>query len=327
MKKSHYIFTTLFIFSIAACEVPGRQETDPEAQTESVVDDGRIMSFLGSELTPKELEPETKLKYEKNLAEAEQALTQYPDSLDLIIWYGRRLAYLGQLPESIQVYTDGLSKYPQSYRLRRHRGHRYITTRQIDKAIADFELAAFYSTRAKNQVEPDGLPNKLNQPLGNDFFNIYYHFGLAHYLNGRFDKAVSAYNKCMEFSDNDDLLAATSYWLYMSARRVGNDDLATEVLNKISPTMKMVENDAYLDLLLLFKGTKSEEELIKIATNEDGTLNPTVAYGIGNWYLQNNRIDDARNLFWKTLESPAWDAFGYIATEADINNMATSSTD
>lgn len=325
MKKPyHYLY---FLFTLlTACQTNQQSTVVNQAPIDAGESDKEnvITSFLGNELLPRTLKTETKETFEKNLALTKVDFETYPDSLEVIIWYGRRLAYLGQHLEAIAVYSDAIVKFPDSYRLRRHRGHRYITTRKIDQAIADFEQAAFSATNAPNRIEPDGLPNKLNQPLGNDHFNIYYHFGLAHYLNGRFDKAVSAYSKCLEYSDNNDLLVATNYWLYMSAKRIGNDDLADAALKQVSAKMKLVENDAYIDLLLLFKGEKSEEELLKLATLDDGTLNPTVSYGIGSWYLLNNRIDDARTLFWKTLESPSWESFGYIATEAEINNMATS---
>ena len=316
----------LIVFACISCQPPSANQSSPVVVShETETNDGKIISFLGSELPPKQISDTAKIKLEENLRIAKEALEANPDSIDLIIWYGRRLAYLGRYLEAIDAFSDGIAKYPNSHRLRRHRGHRYISTRQLDQAISDYELAAFNSTNKENQIEPDGIPNKLNKPLGNDKFNIYYHFGLAHYLDGRFDKAVSAYTKCMEYSDNNDLLVATSYWLYMSLKRIGNNEEAEELLEPISSSLEIIENNAYLKLLLLFKGEKSEEETIAEATNEDGSMNPTLAYGIGNWYLQNNRIDDARNLFWKTLESPQWDAFGYIATEADINNMATSS--
>lgn len=324
MRKLHYFFlVSLFV----ACQSNQQSSVVSDAQlaaAKTTTDEKTIVSFLGNELTPKELSSEIREKSEKNLESARIDFETFPDSLEVIIWYGRRLAYLGRHLDAIKVYSDGLSKFPDSYRLRRHRGHRYITTRKLANAIEDFELAAFNSTNAPNRIEPDGLPNKLNQPLGNDHFNIYYHFGLAHYLNGRFDKAVSAYNKCMEYSDNNDLVVATTYWLYLSAKRIGNDELANQIIGQISSKMKLIENEAYLDLLLLFKGDKPEEELLKLATTNNGDLNPTISYGIGNWYLLNNRIDDARTLFWRTLEGPNWDSFGYIATEAEINNMATS---
>ena len=81
-------------------------------------------------------------------------------------------------------------------------------------------------------------------------------------LIGRYDKAISAYKKCLEFSDNNDLLAATSYWLCMTYKKIGNPEPAKSILEPISNKMEMVENDAYLDLFLLFKGEKSTDELM-----------------------------------------------------------------
>ena len=80
-----------------------------------------------------------------------------------------------------------------------------------------------------------------------------------------------------------------------------------------------------MDLLLFFKGEISEKFLLSKTKDPKGIINPTISYGIGTWYLLNSRIDEARSLFWQTLESPNWDAFGYIATESEIANMATSS--
>ncbi len=317
MKKIHLIIIATLLFQ---CQSSGdssnRISNEPGAIAEK--DPTKIYNFMGEELPSKQLTESAKQKLEANLLEAKANLDANPDSLELIIWHGRRLAYLGRYLEAINVYTAGLEKFPTSYKLRRHRGHRYISTRQLDRAIEDFEMAAYYSVGAPNAIEPDGIPNKLNTPLGNDKFNIWYHYGLAHYLNGRYDKAISAYKKCMEFSDNNDLLTATTYWLYMTYKKIGNMDLAEPLLEPINASMIIVENDPYLDLLLLFKGEKSADELMNKAFPEDGNIDPTMGYGIGNWYQQQGDIEKANEVFLRVLESPSWDAFGYIASEAEL---------
>ncbi|WP_436515170.1 tetratricopeptide repeat protein [Ekhidna sp. To15] len=317
MKKIHLIIIVALFFQCqSSSDSINRVSNEPGSIAEK--DPTKIYNFMGEELPPKQLTESAKQKLEANLIEAKANLDANPDSLELIIWHGRRLAYLGRYLEAINAFTAGLEKFPTSYKLRRHRGHRYISTRQLDKAITDFEMAAYYSVGAPNATEPDGIPNKLNKPLGNDKFNIWYHYGLAHYLNGRYDKAISAYKKCMEFSDNDDLLTATTYWLYMTYKKIGNAELAEPLLEPINAKMKMVENDVYLDLLLLFKGVKSADDLMKKAFPEVGSLDPTMGYGIGNWYQQQGDIDNANEVFLKVLESPSWDAFGYIAAEAEL---------
>ncbi len=64
-----------------------------------------------------------------------------PMNAEFIVWLGRRTAYLGDYKKAIAIYTEGIEKHPEDPRMYRHRGHRYITTRQLDLAIQDFEKA------------------------------------------------------------------------------------------------------------------------------------------------------------------------------------------
>ena len=55
-----------------------------------------------------------------------------------IVWLGRRVAYLGDYKRAIELFTEGVNKFPEDAQFLRHRGDRYISTRQIDEAISDF---------------------------------------------------------------------------------------------------------------------------------------------------------------------------------------------
>ena len=319
MKKITPILSLAFLFLL--CQPPEQSTARYIPVAEEAKDPTKIYNLMGEELPEKVLTEKQKALYESNLATAKEVFEAKTDSLTSIIWYGRRLAYLGRFLEAIQVYSDGLRLFPDSYHLYRHRGHRYISTRQLAKAIKDYELAAYYSLHAENQIEPDGLPNKLNQPLGNDKFNVWYHFGLAYYLSGRYDKALSAYNKCQEFSDNNDLMVATTYWQYLTYMKLGNRELAMQLTEPISASLKIIENDPYKDLLLLFKGAVSADALLKKATNADGSLNPTIAYGIASHYQHTGNLNKANELFLRIVDSPQWDAFGYIAAEAELKTI------
>ncbi len=312
------LFQALFIvFAVLSCSPP-EQKTSEKTTTIPTVKP-ELTTLLGEPL-PKKYFTDSALRidFEQKLATAKANYEQYPDSVDMIIWYGRRLAYLGRHQEAIKVFSEGIKKFPEAYQLRRHRGHRYITTRQIDKAIMDLGEAVALSVDQPNAIEPDGLPNAQNIPLGNDKFNIWYHFGLAHYLNGRYDRAYGAYRQCMTFSDNDDLKAATSYWLYMAAVRSGSNTVAERTLREISSSSEMIENEAYMDMLLMFKGIISPEALLEKATNPDSTLNPTYAYGIGFHYANTDRPEQAYDVFEKALQGTSWESFGFIACEAEV---------
>lgn len=259
---------------------------------------------------------------QRQLAEAEARLRDHPASETDLIWVGRRLAYLGRYDEAIEVYTDGLETHPESFRIRRHRGHRFITVRNLDDAISDLALAAELSAGVPDEVEADGLPNARNIPTSTTKSNIYYHLGLARYLSGRLGSALEAYRTCMEFSTTDDMRCATSYWLYLTLRRLGRDNDARRVLDPITPDLQIIENFAYRDLLLLFKGEIRPQQVLS-GNAEPGPVgqridDATRGYGVGAWHLVNGRHMEAMEIFREVVRDTGRAAFGHIAAEAEL---------
>ncbi len=276
-------------------------------------------SLDGRKLYPMKLSASTQAKYDQKLEEAQKNFADDPDDLDNIIWLGRRTAYLGNYKKAIKIFSIGIKKHPDSPELYRHRGHRYISIRKFDKAIKDFRKAADLAQNRGIEIEPDGLPNKINKPLGNLHFNIYYHWALAHYLKGEFNAALPIYKNCMKYSDNNDLLVATSDWMYMSYRRIGEKTKANELLKKISADMEIIENDAYFKRLLMYKGEIKPTELLNLENEDpDELLNlVTQGYGVANWHYYNGDREKAKMIFEKIVGTSYWSAFGYIAAEAD----------
>jgi tetratricopeptide (TPR) repeat protein len=231
---------------------------------------------------------------------------------DVIVWLGRRTAYLGNYQEAIDVFTDGAKRYPNDARMFRHRGHRWITLRQFDRAVADLTHAASLIRGREDEVEPDGLPNARNIPTSTLQSNIWYHLGLAHYLRGDFEKALGAYRECMKVSKNPDGVVSTSHWLYMTLRRLGRREEAGRVLDAISTDMDVIENQAYHKLLLMYRGEIAPEEL---------EADVTTQYGVGNWYLYNGQLERARPVYERILAGKEGASFGYIAAEADLHRL------
>jgi tetratricopeptide (TPR) repeat protein len=277
-------------------------------------------SVFGKPLYPMELTAEQRKPLEANLAEAEAQLATAPNDEEKIIWVGRRQAYLWRYRDAIATYSKGLALHPASYKLHRHRGHRYITIREFDRAVSDFERAAALIKGVPDQVEPDGAPNKYGKPRSTSHSNIWYHLGLAYYLKGDFTQALRAFHECMKFSTNDDMRVATLDWLYMTYRRLGRHGAARQLLDQVQPQMEILENDSYHRRLLTYKGLIKPEELLDTRNADDLTI-ATQGYGVGNWYLVEGDRQKAREIFEKVIAGRQWAAFGYIAAEVDLKRM------
>jgi tetratricopeptide (TPR) repeat protein len=302
---------------LVACQSRPALPPVPQAPTTEPLNVIEAMSLLGQPLARPELPEETRRRYEEALAEARLRNYADPGDADAIIWLGRRTAYLGRYRDAIDIYTRGIQRHEGDARLYRHRGHRYITIRELDRAIADLERAAALTGRRDDEIEPDGLPNARNTPTSTLQSNIWYHLGLAYYLKGDFEQALRAYRACMDVSKNPDMLVATSHWLYMTLRRLGRDAEAARVLEPIRADLDVIENGAYHRLLLMYKGTLPVDSLLS-ATSSAALDDVTTAYGVGNWYLYNGDTARAEEIFRRIVATGNWAAFGAIAAEAEL---------
>lgn len=278
-----------------------------------------ITSLLGDRLPAAPMPDETRTRLEAVLAEAEAGAKQRPADADALIWVGRRTAYLGRYRDAIAVFDRGIARYPDDARFYRHRGHRWITLRAFDQAVADLEQAARLIEGTPDELEPDGQPNARGVPTSTLHFNIWYHLALARYLQGNLAGALPAYQSGLAVSTNPDALVATSHWLYMNLRRLGRENEAAAVLAPISAELDVIENGAYHRLLLLYQGTIAPDELLAAPENSNAALHDaTAGYGIGNWHLYNGRPAEAERWFRQIYAGPQWAAFGYIAAEAEL---------
>ncbi|MDO9552300.1 tetratricopeptide repeat protein [Rhodonellum sp.] len=258
----------------------------------------------------------------KKLFEAERAYAEEP-SLDNLIWIGRREAYLGRYDLAIRTFTKGIEENKNAFEPLRHRGHRFISTRELDRAIEDLEKAADLMQGQALQIEKDGMPNAFNIPLSNVQFNVWYHLGLAHYLKGDFESALKAYQSCLTVSNNDDLLIATLDWYYMALMKLGKTEEAQSVIKPVHEKMTVLENDDYLKRILMYKGILVPEDLLKADVNlENQRLQyVTQGYGLGNHYLSLGDTSKAKIIFENVVASGFWSAFGYIGSEMELTKL------
>lgn len=276
----------------------------------------QTISLLGDTLYTPELDPQTSEEYGENVRTALQEYRRDPENADNLMWLGRRAAYMGEYREAVETFTEGVFKHPEDPRMYRHRGHRYLTLRLFDRAIEDFESAALLMRDMEDRVEPDGLPNELNQPTSTLKSNVWYHKGLAHYVQADYPAAIEAYENALDLDLTEDMRIATLYWYYMALKRDGQVEKAGNAISDISEDIEVIENDAYLNLLLVFNGVFRAERLME--SSADALQNATLGYGIGNWHYMNGREDRAIDIWQQVYDEGNWPAFGYIAAESEL---------
>jgi tetratricopeptide (TPR) repeat protein len=314
MKHSNKIASVLLIFillSTAACS--------SEAELPVLPDGAQAISLLGDTLYTPELDPETEDEYSENVQDALVEYRKDPEQADNLIWLGRRTAYLGEYRQAVETFTEGIYKQPDDPRMYRHRGHRYLTLRMFDLAIQDFESAELIMRNMEDRVEPDGLPNALNQPTSTLKSNVWYHKGLAHYVQADYPAAIEAYENALDLELTEDMRVATLYWYYMALKRDGQVEKAGTTISEISEDIEVIENEAYLNLLLVFNGVFRAERLME--TSADALQNATLGYGIGNWHYMNGREERAFEIWQQIYDDGNWPSFGFIAAEAELARM------
>lgn len=306
------IILPVFILCLTIACTPTQETTTEDVPvTESIQKNFQGFSLMGDSLFSSPPGEAVLARFEEKKA----AYLADPNKVENLIWYGRFTAYIGNYREAIQIYTDGIKQFPEDARLYRHRGHRHLTIRQYDEAVADFEKAAELIAGTENEVEPDGMPNAQNIPVSTLHGNIYYHLGLAYYLKQDMENALTAYQKCLASSGNNDNLVSSTHWLYMISRRLGREEEANTYLAPINKDLDVIENMAYHTACLFYKGEMEEAALLN--PDGDAPANDAIAYALANWSFYNDNLQTAKERYETMLSSSSWNSFGYLAAEAD----------
>ena len=298
---------------VALLAAPALAAAQPEP-TEAI-------SLLGDSLRRPPLAPAARARMEAQLDSARAAYAASPRSAEALVWVARRLGYLGRFREAIDLLSRGAAEHPDDPWIYRHRGHRYLTVRDLPRAVADLERAARLTRGQPDVVEPDGQPNARNQPIGTLQSNTYYHLALGHYLQGDWTRALAATTEGMRLASNPDRLVSQLHWHYLTLRRLGRHDEARRALAPVRRDLDVFENQNYHRLTLFYKGELPADSVLApgapIATSGEAA----VAYGVGAWQLAEGRRDEAAATFRRIVASGQWPSFGYLAAEAELKRL------
>ena len=233
------------------------------------------------------------------VARAESALAAAPRDIERIIQLGLAHAAIRQYREAIRVFTRGLALAPNDPLLYRWRGHRYLSVRELDSAVADL-------TRG----------NRLDTAS----YDIWYHLGVARFIRAEFPAAAAAFARAQRAAPNDNEVAGATDWLWMSLSRAGRGAEAQAALERAHDSLRITSATAYAQRLRLYKGTVGPDQVLTPADTSDIAV-ATLSYGVGNWFLVKGDRAAARTWFERAVRSGGWPAFGFIAAEAELRRL------
>jgi len=231
------------------------------------------------------------------IARADSALRADPRNVDKIIALGVAQSGVRQFREAVATFTRGLAIAPADPMLYRWRGHRYLSLRELDRAMAD--LTHGFSLDSTN-------------------YGILYHLGIVRFAKGDFAGAADAFARAQRRPPDGGELAGATDWLWMSLMRAGRLADATTMLAR-RPDSVVVAN-AYARRLKLYRGEISPDSVFTPADTSDIQV-AMLSYGLGNWYLVNGDTARARRQFERSIASGGWPAFGFIMSEVELRRL------
>lgn len=229
-------------------------------------------------------------------------------------WRGRREGFLGNYAKAIEIFTNGMELFPDSYRLYRYRGYFLVRNYQFEEGIADLRHAEELIADVDVSPVQDGIPGKSNFSPSTFKRNIFYYLGQSSMANGDYATVIEYMDKAVETNqlrDEDDFLVATTFYKYMALRKMGRSVEAQELVNDIPNGLDIIENHTYHEAIRYLQGRYSRAQFIKRADSLG-------KYTLGMVDHFNEKNDDAI-AFWQ--EVSANNHKGYWLAEVELSNM------
>jgi len=231
------------------------------------------------------------------IARAESALAADPRNVSRIIELGVAQSGARQYREALATFTSGLAIAPDDAMLYRWRGHRYLSVRELDRALDDL-------TRGSQ--------------LDSTIYGIWYHLGIVRYAGDDFAGAADAFARAERRAPDAGERAGATDWLWMSLSRAGKGPEAQALLERRPDSLPA--GNAYAQRLRLYRGEIGPDDVLTAADTGDIAV-ATLSYGVGNWYVVRGDTARARAWFERSVQSGGWPAFGFIISEIELRRL------
>ncbi|MDX1480484.1 MAG: tetratricopeptide repeat protein [Woeseiaceae bacterium] len=300
------LFSILFALAIA---LPARSEINPATDQPEKGISGKTLT--GQPLREPDWPESTRRRLEMDLEIAKAVFDVAPQREDSWIWLGRRYGYLGWYADAIDVFTAGLERFPDSYKLHRFRGRHRARNRDFEGAIDDYRAGIEKMQGQADTYEPDGIPNARRQPISTYRSNLHYYLGQTSFATADYEIMLVELDRSLESPialDIDDHRIAVAFWKYLALRKLGRDAEASMLLQALPPKPVLIENETYHRAIRVF----SEPDAEARAARSGDSL---ARFALGMKHVFAGRLDDARRVLEAVVEA---NALGYWPAEAEL---------
>ena len=180
------------------------------------------------------------------VARARSALAAEPRSVERIIAARRRPIRRPPVPRGDRDVHARLGVAPNDPMLYRWRGHRYLSVRDLDRAMAD--LTRGFQLDSTN-------------------YGILYHLGIVRFARGDFAGAADAFARAQRRAPDAAELAGATDWLWMSLARAGRAAEAQAMLDRRPDSLPVA--NAYTQRLKLYRGQVVPDSVFTPADTAD----------------------------------------------------------
>lgn len=200
--------------------------------------------------------------FEGDLETANVVFTSSPLKESSYSWRGRREGFMGNYAKAVDIFTQGMELFPDSYALYRYRGYHLVRNYQYEEGLSDLRKAEDLIDGLDVTPVQEGIPGKSNFSPSTFKRNIYFFIAQTSMATGDYPTVVDYMDKSVatnQLRDKDDFLVSTSFFKYMAMRKMGQHEQAIAMVKAIPNGLDIIDNHSYYDAIMYLKGRYSRE--------------------------------------------------------------------